>query len=147
MSRHEKGGNGDEVVGELLRRVNDSFEHGVGLGVGCSALTDHHEPDIVLCKEVLHELDSKARQSVPVKHGNLLDHSLETLVQYGSNALPFPVEATSHVGDDLVVGAEPPEFANLALEVAPLVFARHLSVGKPLSLLLSLLLGASIAPN
>jgi hypothetical protein len=94
-----------------------------------------------------------------VKHSNLLDHSLETLVQYGSNALPLPVEATvygtkdtllhkdnhettlvvwwwailllltglgyapSHVGDDLVVGAELPKFTNLALEVTLLVFA------------------------
>jgi len=81
MSRHEEAGNGDEVVGELLRRVNDSFEHLVGRGIGCSAFTDHHEPDIVLRKDVLQELDSKARQSVPVKDGNLLDHSLEAPVQ------------------------------------------------------------------
>jgi len=77
MSRHDEAGNGDEVVGELLRRVNDSFEH----LVGCSAFTDHQEPDIVLFKDVLQELDSKARQSVPVKDGNLLDHSFEASVQ------------------------------------------------------------------
>jgi hypothetical protein len=104
MACHEEAGNGDEVVGELLRRVNDSFEHLVGLRIGSSAFTDHHEPDIVLRKEVLQKLDPETRQSVPVKHGNLFDHSLEALVQNGAKSLPFPVEATSHVGDDLVAG-------------------------------------------
>ncbi len=81
MARHEEAGNGDEVVGELLRRVNDSLECQVGCGVGSRAFTDHHEPDMVLDKDALQELDGKACQSVPA----FCNHMVNSMIVWVSS--------------------------------------------------------------
>jgi hypothetical protein len=129
LSRHKEGGDGDEVVGQLALWI-EGVESG---GRSWIALADHHEPDVVALKHVLQQLRGKASESVSVQHGDLVDQAREASVQNGAETLAPEVEATSHFGDDLVVGAEASELGDLALEVGPLLLARDPRVGDALA--------------
>jgi hypothetical protein len=83
MARHEVTGDGNEIIGELLRRSMKLRACQRWRRQACRPDRPPRARRRSCQKKVFQELDAKASESVSVKHGNLLNQSREAVVRSG----------------------------------------------------------------